>query len=316
MYEILFPEMLFIRKSNTSFLPSKNKFTKMNILSNGLFSGEMSATIASSVMEEYGPAFQTGSVLLLHGVTVLSPVGVRTTTGTREHSRKHYLNITLNTMLTIYTPDDSGNVVRTLINELDKNELYRQAAAPKSCPRAIVEEEEDEIFEASSSNNQSLFTLNDSLGKNSSYLNQTIYNHQQQTNYRSPRIAGNNAQNFVPKQPQKIHSPFPGGVNSPQYRGSQSNQPRASTPVMNRSVTRPPFMHQPQSRSQYSPSQVKTVNSLKPSRPQIVSSTPIISGGDLSCSSSNSNVTLKEIDEKEVNDLLDGVDAESLFGDF
>lgn len=294
----------------------------------------MNATIASSVMEEYGPVLQTGSVLLLRGVTVLSPVGVRTTS--REHLRKHYLNITLNTVVTIYTPDDSGNVVTTLISEVDKNELYNEAAAPKTaaCSRAIVEEEEDEIMDMPLNNNQSLFSLNDSITRNSPHPNQVSFNQKQLPNYRSPKVGGNNsAQNFSPRVQSKnnlrlavsengprlqsgVSSVLPGITNSPQSRGFQFSHPRVSAPVRNYSARH----ERPQLRAQQpqntSSSQRKPFFSFRPTGQQDATSASGRTSSDPCVLFFNSNNQIQETDEKEVRDLLNSVDADSLFGDF
>ncbi|KAK4294732.1 hypothetical protein Pmani_032663 [Petrolisthes manimaculis] len=133
--------------------------------------GEINGTVSSAVMDEFGDTLQTGSVMILRGVTVLSPVGLRSTAGSGEPTRRHYLNITLNTVLTIYTPDQTGHVITTTVASVDKHELHRQAASPTVAtePRVIVEEEEEEhVFrdqKQSSHNRPSLFStnLNDSL---------------------------------------------------------------------------------------------------------------------------------------------------------
>ncbi|XP_047493175.1 uncharacterized protein LOC125041857 isoform X2 [Penaeus chinensis] len=298
--------------------------------------GEMNATIASSVMEEYGAVLQTGSVLLLRGVTVLSPVGVRTTS--REHLRKHYLNITLNTVVTIYTPDDSGNVVRTLISEVDKNELYNEAAAPKTaaCSRAIVEEEEDEIMDMSLNNNQSLFSMNDSFARNLLHPNQVSLNQKQLPNYRSPKVGGNSSvQNYSPRVQSKnnltltasangpklqsgVSSVLPGITNSPQSRGFQFSQPRVSAPIMSRNYTA--RSERPQLRAQQpqntSSSQSKPFFSFRPTGQQDATTASGRTSSGPCDFFLNSNMQIQETEEKEVRDLLNSVDAESLFGDF
>lgn len=271
--------------------------------------GEMNGTIASSVIDEYGPSLQPGSVLLLRGVTVLSPVGLRTAAGLREHTRRHYLNITLNTVLSIYTADESGHVITTSVGNFDKRELCKQAAAPETAggPRAIIEEEEEEEHGDFSAQNHSLFSK---ITDSHSQFGQST-NLPRIPNYRSPRAASNNILHCNPGQPQKCPQ-----VNNKQLTSPLiSNKPTIDATRFNGTIMGPGTPTAVQHlQPQFHQSLIKSVVSL----------TSKSSSGFSSSMLQNKNIkkipNFKKLadhaEEKEIKDLLDGVDADSLFGDF
>lgn len=280
----------------------------------------MNGTVASSVMDEYGPTLQCGSVLLLQGVTVLSPVGLRATTTLREHTRRHYLNITLNTVLTIYTPDESGDVITTLVGKLDKRELCKQAAAPETAggSRAIVEEEEDEVRRDFSTENPSLFSnINESFGNFSGKLNQSA-TMARIPNYKSPRFTSNITK-CTSAQPQRFNQQF-SPVSSTQIRGHLgSTGLRMILPNNNRRVQNPRI---PTSSTHLQPQLQQSrvtgtvlVNSTHPSLNQHRFLTSNIHGERLEKSLPSPKTFSSQVEE-EVSELLDGVDTDSLFGDF
>ncbi|XP_071517504.1 uncharacterized protein [Panulirus ornatus] len=284
--------------------------------------GEMNGTVASSVMDEYGPTLQSGSVLLLRGVTVLSPVGLRATTTLREHTRHHYLNITLNTVLTIYTPDESGDVIITSVGKVDKRELCKQAAAPKTAggSRAIVEEEEDEIHGDFSKHSPSLFSnINESFGSFSGKLNHSTPM-ARLPNYKSPKFTANITQQCSFAQPQKFNQQYSPGTATRNGGHLVSVGPRMITPTNNRkiqnqgiSTSSVPF----QPHFQQSPVRgAGLVTSHQPlvKHPSLLNSS--MHGKRLEKSLTSPQNFSSQAEEKEVSELLDGVDTDSLFGDF
>ncbi|XP_042242993.1 uncharacterized protein LOC121880055 [Homarus americanus] len=279
--------------------------------------GEMNGTIASSVMDEYGPLLQPGSLLLLRGVTVLSPVGMRPATGLREHARRHYLNITLNTVLTIYTPDEFGHANITSIGRVDKRELCREAAAPKIAggSRAIVEEEEEETLKDDSLQHRSLFSnvtsCHGRLDQSTSFV--------QIPNYRSPKFELNpNLQINLP-QPQRSNQQY-SPVNIPRFTGHAScSRPRLPSSVQNGKIMSPRIQSSvPHLQSNIQPSPIQPKVPVIYKGPTIRHpSLPISNAYDEGTNkTSNCNKFSSQDEEKEVNDLLEGVDTDSLFGDF
>ncbi|XP_045597759.1 uncharacterized protein [Procambarus clarkii] len=275
--------------------------------------GEMNGTIAGSVMDEYGPSLQPGSVLLLRGVTVLSPVGLRPTVGLREHNRRHYLNITLNTVLTIYTPDESGHVITTSIEKVDTRELCKQAAAPETAggPRAIVEEEEEEGHGNIPAQNHSLFSnVNDSHCQfRESASSPRI------PNYRSPRSASNNILPCSSGQPQTLNQRHPQAHNMQQHaRHLSNNIPRVTSSNFNGKVMspRPPTTVPPLK----PPCQKSPIHSVVPAICNRPSGSGVNTFSEKIKSLSKCNFFSSQAEEQEISDLLDGVDADSLFGDF
>ncbi|XP_050705747.1 uncharacterized protein LOC126991090 isoform X2 [Eriocheir sinensis] len=112
--------------------------------------GEIHGTISTSVLHEFGHALTPGAVLVLRGVTVLSPGVIRE--GRSPGSRRHYLNITRSSILTIYTPDESGDVTKTAVGEFNRNDLQTGLCASTEGvyrPTAIIEEEEEDPGDSS-----------------------------------------------------------------------------------------------------------------------------------------------------------------------
>ncbi|CAL4187890.1 unnamed protein product, partial [Meganyctiphanes norvegica] len=273
--------------------------------------GEINGTIPSCVIEEYGSSLQPGCVLFLKGVTVLSPIGIRGAVGTLDSSRRLYLNITLNTILSIYLPDESGNVITVSLGKIDKNEINKQAAAPKTAttPRAIVEEELEDIYENSNVNNDALF---------------------------SNSIVGESGQNSVTP---RLPSYKPPGYQSPVIRNSFNGLPIFARPGMAISNQR---FQSPVGSQRYQSSMLGSVNNLnrntqqRPNTPRfntqqrastprfifnpvIRSSTPASYNSDSSVIGNqkpSTDPSLSQADQNEVSQLFDDIDEESIFGDF
>lgn len=307
--------------------------------------GEMSGTVSNSVLEEYGHTLQPGCVLLLKDVTLLSPVGLKTAVGGREPSRHHYLNVTLNTILTLYSSDEAGHVITTTVCDVDKKELFDRAAAFNMAiaPRAIVEEEEEEAHSEIHAQKQALFSnIKESYGGSPIHYNQ--YN--QNSNYRFPRTN-------VPPQPNNLQQQQKFRYNSPVTNspriGSQSAtfSPRAGASNVIGLIRSQRFPSpSPQRFSSPSPQRFPSPSPSPqrfPSRPpQSFPSPSQLNAGSTSSRGSfrvsvgqpgktfnNSNfrsdsqtlpskktLFCSQEEEKEVSDLLDSVDTDSLFGDF
>ncbi|XP_066990486.1 uncharacterized protein [Macrobrachium rosenbergii] len=282
--------------------------------------GEMNGTISNSVLEEYAGAITPGCVLLLRNVTLLSPVSLKSSVG-GEVVRHHYLNITLNTIHTIYSSEESGDVITTTVSGVNIKELLQEASALKvaSAPRAIVEEEEEEMMEELPDQKQQLFSHVSNYGNTSSQLGH------ENINFRGPRPHLNTPVSGPPHQKQKFvfNSPLNNNPRPHSYQGNEArpisvecrarfaprngiaNQsPRALNAI---GIVRPqrfPTPLQP-STSGFSFQRCSKVSGPVTQPSQVVSSSQM-----------SSNIFRSQQEEKEVNDLLENIDEDSLFGDF
>ncbi|KAK7067766.1 hypothetical protein SK128_017317 [Halocaridina rubra] len=286
--------------------------------------GEMNGTVASVVFEEYGSYLQSGSVLLLKDVTLLSPISPTATSGGRELSRKHYLNITQNSILSIYSLDDSGDVLTTTVSKVDIKELINKVTSLKEIAtlRPVVEEEEEEIYSEKHMLQQSLFSnLVESYGMTAVYQNKKIPSGGYNAAFSSfsPRVN-------IPSQQQQCFRPLSfnnissrmGNTSGPFLpRGGSSSSsffPRVSSPNVN-GIPRPQrFLPPPRQQHPYSNS--VSQNSFNSTFKQLP--IPSISSNSVFPSSpkTSSKLICSQQEEKEVNDLLDSIDVDSLFGDF
>ncbi|XP_064109158.1 uncharacterized protein LOC135217308 isoform X2 [Macrobrachium nipponense] len=281
--------------------------------------GEMNGTISSSVLEEYSEAITPGCVLLLRNVTLLSPVSLKSSVG-GEVVRRHYLNITLNTIHTIYSSEESGDIITTTVSGGNIKELLQQASALKvtSAPRAIVEEEEEEMTKETPEQKQQLFSHVSNYGNSSS---QHIHE-----NWRGPRPYLNTPLSGSPHQKQRFvfNSPLSNNPRPHSYQGNEARPisadfrarfaPRSgidnqSPKALNASgivrLQRFPSPLQP-STSGYSFQGFSKVSGPVTQPSQVVNSS----------SQMSSNIFRSQEEEKEVNDLLENIDEDSLFGDF
>lgn len=306
-------------------------------------------------MDEFGDTLQTGSVMILRGVTVLSPVGLRSTGASGEPMRRHYLNITLNTVLTIYTPDHTGHVITTTVASVDKHELHRQVASPTVAtePRVIVEEEEEEHVptdQKQPSHNRSLLfstNLNDSL---SNYPSQGSFKFSPKPfvrlpNYTSVGPQQNNLRGIqrpirhqspvpaaqkgnyssVHQHANNIQRPYQQPLGNIQSYGQQQHSTSSVISQQVRKIT-PQKLTQRMPMSAVTPirktlpSAVHSLITRPPSGINFNSSihrppTPL-SGTGVTDSPHNPTRFSSQAEETEVDELLSGLDTNSFFEDF
>ncbi|XP_068202233.1 uncharacterized protein [Palaemon carinicauda] len=283
--------------------------------------GEMSGTIANSVLEEYAEAITAGCVLLLKDVILLSPVSLKSAIGGGEPIRRHYLNITLNTIHTIYSSEESGGVVTTAISAVDIKELLQQASTLKvaSTPRAIVEEEEEEEMIEEHPEQKQLFSYVSNNCNSPLPLNRENINYRGTTPYMNTSASGSfqQKQKFVFNSPLNNsprpvshlgHGARPGSVDYRAKFSPTSSIVNQSSMALNASgITRPQRFS--------SPFQATTSSFSSPSCPKmsgpVTQPTKVVSSSQMS-----NNVFRSQQEENEVNDLLENIDEDSLFGDF
>lgn len=301
--------------------------------------GEINGTIPKCVMEEYGSSLQPGCVLFLKGVSVLSPIGIRGGAGARDSSRRHYLNITLNTILTIYSSDDSGNVITHSLGQVDKRDMLMQAATPKNAttPRAIVEEElEEDMYESASVNNDTLFSNNivSGSGQNSAQPRLPPY---RSPGVQSPayRTAIRNALNGprcvgpgMAVNNQRFQSP----VSSQRFQGNRMQvsaeinrnpEPRATTsrfifnPVIKSSTPKPGINNSSITHNQVTTGYRNKIQDEQSSKNLYSSlNNSNVRNRNQSQPSPSPNIFLSQADKNEVSQLFESLDDESIFGDF
>ncbi|KAK3908625.1 Homologous recombination OB-fold protein [Frankliniella fusca] len=277
--------------------------------------GEIPGTLHRSVWDSFGGQLIAGSALVLRFVGVLS---------TGISARRHYLNITSNNIVTIYSSPlcepslpDTTRVRKTDIHKWNLHQLMQAANSwEEQCKR-----------KKNLSTNNSVSSFSRNMNLNSSGNNSP---RPQPVSFRSPAPIHNQSSSMTSSYSRPSTSSFsnPSFV-GPGNKGSQTTShpvvgsTHSSSCVKQLPPPPPPSSSMPQNTSHSGPlrqqnqtacsSAANVQGKFVPKRPSLsVPQNNLNSSVDLQ----SSRDLFSDADDIDISSVLDGIDSESLFGDF
>ncbi|KAB7498816.1 Uncharacterized protein Anas_05355, partial [Armadillidium nasatum] len=149
--------------------------------------GEIRGTISTDVIEKYGELICAGTVFVLKDATILSPPVFQSGVGVLAQLKKHYLTVTLNSIVTIYSPnDDNGSVNKTKVLILENAEFEALLSS-----RDDDDKERKELIE--NVENEPRITIFENIGSEKNKNSPTVIKYSGNTNFKSPYANKNKA---------------------------------------------------------------------------------------------------------------------------
>ncbi|KAL7645890.1 UNVERIFIED_CONTAM: hypothetical protein RMT77_002787 [Armadillidium vulgare] len=142
--------------------------------------GEIRGTISTDVIEKYGELICAGTVFVLKDATILSPPVFQSGVGVLAQLKKHYLTLTLNSIVTIYSPnDDNGSVNKTKVLILKNAEFEALLSS-----RDDEDKERKELIE--NVENEPRISIFENIGSEKNKNSPSVIKYSGNTNFKSP----------------------------------------------------------------------------------------------------------------------------------
>ena len=275
----------------------------------------MHATISNLLLEDHMDIIQVGSIIILREVTVISQIGSKSGINPKD---SFYLNITPNVISTIYSGDEKGKIKTTNFSRLTKSEILnlKKISTFDLTQKVVVEEAETESKDNSEMNGLFETFLDSPSTKNlasSKFLG----------NSKNPSFKSPISSNFSDNSPRlnNNYSFSRQKLNSPGFAVNKSNNYNSPVNKFNNNNNFKPSSNNNVSNN-YNKPQIKVNNSIH--SPSVPSTSASSSNTNISnktndikqICNSNKKSFIKMSNEEEFNNILDGVDVDSLFDDF